>query len=79
MDRGTTAGLLVHEQNDMGILGSLPPQVDKNLLSSWGSRLTTPQDVLLNPFIRRDAPNGRGSNNRFFEKAICENNPKILP
>ena len=79
MDRGTTAGLLVHDQNDVGILGSLPPQVDKNLLSSWGSRLTAPQDVLLKPFIKRDAPNGRGSNNRFFEKAICGNNSKILP
>ena len=29
-------------------------------------------------FIKRDAPNGRGSNNRFLEKAICENNPKIF-
>ena len=47
MDRGTTAGLLVHNQNDVGILGSLPPRVDKNLLSSWGSRLTPPQNVLL--------------------------------
>ena len=51
MDRGTTAGLLVHDQNDVGILGSLPPRVDKNLLSSWGSRLTTPQDVLLNRLL----------------------------
>ena len=51
MDRGTTAGLLVHDQNDVGILGSLPPRVDKNLLSSWGSRLTEPQDVLLNRLL----------------------------
>ena len=51
MDRGTTAGLLVHDQNDVGILGSLPPRVDKNLLSSWGSRLTAPQDVLLNRLL----------------------------
>lgn len=51
MDRGTTAGLLVHDQNDVGILGSLPPQVDKNLLSSWGSRLTAPQDILLSRLL----------------------------
>ena len=51
MDRGTTAGLLVHDQNDVGILGSLPPQVDKNLLSSWGSRLNAPQDILLSRLL----------------------------
>ena len=52
MDRGTTAGLLIHDQNDQGILGSLPPRVDKNLLSSWESRLTGPQDILLERLLR---------------------------
>lgn len=52
MDRGTTAGLLIHDQNDVGILGSLPPQVDKNLLGSWASRLTAPQDILLERLLR---------------------------
>jgi coproporphyrinogen III oxidase len=47
LDRGTTAGLLVHDENDEGTLGSLPPRVDKNLLSSWVSRLKEPQDLLL--------------------------------
>lgn len=47
LDRGTTTGLLVHNQNDVGILGSLPAQVDKNLLASWGSRMEAPQDLLL--------------------------------
>ena len=27
LDRGTTAGLLVHDDNDVGTLGSLPGQV----------------------------------------------------
>jgi len=33
-DRGTTSGLLVHDENDVGILGSLPSHVDKKLLES---------------------------------------------
>lgn len=52
LDRGTTAGLMVHDQNDVGILGSLPPRVDKNLLLSWVSRLPEPQDRLLDGIIR---------------------------
>ncbi|MDZ8120131.1 coproporphyrinogen III oxidase [Pontiella agarivorans] len=52
LDRGTTTGLMVHDQNDVGILGSLPPQVDKNLLLSWVSRMPDPQDRLLDRIIR---------------------------
>ncbi len=51
LDRGTTAGLLVHNQNDIGILGSLPPRVDKNLLASWRSRMEPPQDRLLDTLL----------------------------
>jgi coproporphyrinogen III oxidase len=47
LDRGTTAGLLVHNQNDVGILGSLPPKIDRNLLASWRTRMPEPQDKLL--------------------------------
>jgi coproporphyrinogen III oxidase len=35
LDRGTTSGLLVHDQNDLGIMGSLPSFVDRALLESW--------------------------------------------
>jgi coproporphyrinogen III oxidase len=51
LDRGTTTGLLVHNQNDVGILGSLPPRVDKNLLGSWVSRMPEPQDRLLDKLL----------------------------
>jgi coproporphyrinogen III oxidase len=51
LDRGTTAGLLVHNQNDIGILGSLPPRIDKNLLASWRSRMPEPQDGLLDALL----------------------------
>ncbi|MDX8391131.1 MAG: coproporphyrinogen III oxidase [Mariprofundaceae bacterium] len=51
LDRGTTSGLLVHDQNDVGILGSLPAFVDKDLLTSWVTRMTPPQDLLLKSLI----------------------------
>jgi len=51
LDRGTTSGLLVHDQNDVGILGSLPVYIDKDLLTSWVQRMPPPQDVLLKALI----------------------------
>jgi coproporphyrinogen III oxidase len=51
LDRGTTSGLLVHDQNDVGIMGSLPPFVDRGLLSSWLPRLHSPQTALLQALI----------------------------
>jgi coproporphyrinogen III oxidase len=47
LDRGTTSGLLVHDQNDLGIMGSLPANVDKDLLFSWKEKLKSPQNQLL--------------------------------
>lgn len=35
LDRGTTSGLLIHNQNDRGVLGSLPSHVNVALLQSW--------------------------------------------
>jgi coproporphyrinogen III oxidase len=51
LDRGTTTGLLVHNQNDIGIMGSLPAHVDRDLLSSWIGRMQPPQDELLKGLI----------------------------
>lgn len=51
LDRGTTSGLLIHDQNDVGILGSLPPAVDRTLLSSWRHRLPSPQGALLDRLV----------------------------
>ncbi|NJK40397.1 MAG: coproporphyrinogen III oxidase [Acaryochloridaceae cyanobacterium SU_2_1] len=47
LDRGTTSGLLVHDQNDVGILGSLPEKVSKSLLTTWKQAVEPPQDQLL--------------------------------
>jgi len=47
LDRGTTSGLLVHSQNDVGILGSLPSHVDRGLLASWRDRAPALQRPLV--------------------------------
>jgi coproporphyrinogen III oxidase len=51
LDKGTTAGLLVHNENDVGILGSLPKRVNKSLLETWVSKMPEPQEGLLKNLI----------------------------
>ncbi|MCW9024694.1 MAG: coproporphyrinogen III oxidase [Gammaproteobacteria bacterium] len=51
LDRGTTSGLLVHNQNDVGTLGSLPANIDKALLTSWKKKVKPPQSELLASLI----------------------------
>jgi coproporphyrinogen III oxidase len=51
LDRGTTTGLLAHDQNDVGIMASLPACVDRDLLSSWIAAMQSPQDQLLDSLI----------------------------
>lgn len=52
LDRGTTSGLLVHDQNDVGIMGSLPSHVDRSLLASWRCLLPAPQEELLDGLLK---------------------------
>lgn len=51
LDRGTTSGLLVHDQNDVGIMGSLPSHVDRELLASWRDKHAPPQDALVDRLV----------------------------
>lgn len=51
LDRGTTSGLLVHDQNDVGILGSLPSRVDTRLLRGWRPSMPIPQEALLDAIV----------------------------
>jgi coproporphyrinogen III oxidase len=51
LDRGTTSGLLVHDQNDIGILGSIPKYIDSELLASWETRAVHPQDALVRDLV----------------------------
>lgn len=47
LDRGTTSGLLVHDQNDLGIMGSIPSHINRDLLNSWVRLMPKPQDRLV--------------------------------
>lgn len=47
LDKGTTAGLLVHDQNDIGTLGSLPRFVNRDLLIQWAKNTPAPRDLLV--------------------------------
>lgn len=51
LDRGTTSGLLIHNENDLGIMGSLPAFVDRKLLLSWLDNVEKPQRTLLKDLI----------------------------
>ncbi len=51
LDRGTTSGLLVHNQNDIGIMGSLPRFVNKKLLQEYLVNMESPQNELLENII----------------------------
>lgn len=52
LDRGTTSGLLVHDQNDVGIMGSIPSHVNRELLASWTARMPKPQDELVEALLK---------------------------
>lgn len=58
LDRGTTSGLLVHDQNDLGIMGSLPSAVDKSLLASWVGKIHVTQQSLLELIVEEIPSDG---------------------
>ncbi len=51
LDRGTTSGLLIHNQNDIGIMASIPSRVNRTLLSSWKNKMQAPQDLLVESLV----------------------------
>ena len=51
LDRGTTSGLLIHNQNDVGIMGSIPSHVNRTLLESWVNLMPKPQDKLVESIL----------------------------
>lgn len=58
LDRGTTSGLLIHNENDVGIMGSLPKFVNKKLLISWVENMEEVQKILLENIIASIDDNG---------------------
>ncbi len=51
LDKGTTSGLLIHNENDVGILASIPSHVDVALLQNFLINMPTPQNELLQNII----------------------------
>ena len=51
LDRGTTSGLLIHDQNDVGIMGSIPSHINRTLLESWKALMPEPQDELVQALL----------------------------
>ena len=51
LDKGTTAGLLIHNQNDVGTLGSLPRFINRALLSEWAEKTPAPRDQLVRALV----------------------------
>lgn len=51
LDRGTTSGLLVHDENDVGIMGSIPSHINTALLRSWKEKADAPQDLLIDAIL----------------------------
>lgn len=51
LDKGTTAGLLIHDQNDLGTLASLPRFVNRNLLKKWAEKTPAPRNKLVHALI----------------------------
>ena len=52
LDRGTTSGLMVHNQNDVGIMGSIPSHVNRDILASWVEKIPEPQDKLVEALLK---------------------------
>ncbi len=52
LDRGTTSGLLIHDQNDVGIMGSIPSHINRNILASWTAKMPVPQDKLVESLLK---------------------------
>lgn len=51
LDKGTTAGLLIHNQNDIGTLGSLPSHINRDLLQTWANSAELPLQQLLSQLL----------------------------
>jgi len=51
LDRGTTSGLLVHDQNDVGTLGSIPTYVDKPYMASLKENVPDAQRPLVDGIV----------------------------
>jgi coproporphyrinogen III oxidase len=71
LDRGTTAGLLVHDENDLGILASLPSRIDIDLLNIWQQQMNGSHQILTQEIIRSLGGNGEIEINDLQKKNLA--------
>ena len=72
LDRGTTSGLLVHDQNDVGIMGSLPARVDADLLESWRGKVPAPQRPLVDGLVAAVRAGAAGAVDTATKRALAK-------
>ncbi|WP_457745262.1 coproporphyrinogen III oxidase [Sulfurimonas sp.] len=70
LDRGTTSGLLIHHQNDLGIMGSLPSKINKKLLNVWKEKVPKPQDELVQAIL--NAVDEEGNVNTLTKEKLAQ-------
>lgn len=51
-DKVTVKDLMLHDQNDLGVLASLPSHINKNILALWVEKISAPQDLLLKQILK---------------------------
>lgn len=82
LDRGTTSGLLAHKQNDLGIMSSLPSDIDKHLLTTWKHKLIMPQDKLLAAIVQvlpNDVPCHIDTKIKYLLAQVIRQHYKLYP
>tara|TARA_R110001583_G_scaffold16561_7_gene67793 strand:+ start:5084 stop:6100 length:1017 start_codon:yes stop_codon:yes gene_type:complete len=71
LDKGTTAGLLIHDQNDLGTLGSLPRFINRELLFNWVAKTPAPRNKLVEAIVST-LPQDNIHNSETPENQSCE-------
>lgn len=82
-DRGATSGLMLHDQNDLGIMESLPAHVDRELLASWADKVDPVQRPPVNALVAGLAPDGPVTDDARLQlatalRAFCRRFPEAL-
>lgn len=72
LDKGTTAGILAHSQNDIGTLGSLPAYINVDLLREWLRLTKDQQQALLQSIIDLFPNQGKVKIDDITKQAIAE-------
>ena len=75
LDKGTTAGLLIHDQNDLGTLASLPRFINRGLLSSWIDKTAHPFNKLVQAIVSVLADTEKNSDSDSdinINRQVCE-------